>query len=241
MGTIPAESILSRVDTTLFDETRARWTQGELLQYLSDGQRMTVQLRPESNPKNRVMPFIAGTRQTLPDGTTSGIGADMDPLLAGFQLLDIVCNMGANGQTPGGAIRMVGRSVLDRIDPNWHMTRPATPTPVRNFTYDTKDRYHFYIYPLQNMGGPERSAEIIYSAVPAEISDVATPIEIDDIYEPNLYHFVMYRALIKDAPGEDSNPTLAQEHYRLFATPLLGKGQVDALLFPLQQMEREGR
>ena len=112
---------------------------------------------------------------------------------------------------------------------------------MRNFTYDTKDRYHFYIYPLQMTGGPDMPAEIIYSAVPAEISDAATTIEVDDIYEPNLYHFMMYRALIKDAPAEDFRPDLAQEHYRLFATPLLGKAQVDALLFPLQQMEREGR
>ena len=227
MGTIPAENILSRVDISLFDETRARWTQGELLQYLSDGQRMTVQLRPEANPKNEVMQLIAGTRQTIP--------------AFGFQLLDVVRNMGISADTPGKTIRMVGRSILDRTDPDWHSSAAiqAANSEVRNFTYDTKDRYHFYVYPAQP--AQPGSVELIYSAAPAEIVAAATLIEIDDIYEPNLYHFMMYRALIKDAPAEDFRPDLAQEHYRLFATPLLGKAQVDALLFPLQQMEREGR
>ena len=230
MATIVAENILSRVDTTLFDETRARWTQLELLQYLSDGQRMTVQLRPEANPKNEVVQLIAGTRQGIP--------------AAGFQLLDgHRAEHGDQHDHPweGGPPSRTQYSRPHRPGLAWWAGSTISPADaeVRNFTYDTKDRYHFYVYPAQPAA--VGSVELIYSAAPAEISDAATVIEIDDIYEPNLYHFMMYRALIKDAPAEDFRPDLAQEHYRLFATPLLGKAQVDALLFPLQQMEREGR
>ena len=125
MGVITAESILSRVDTTLFDETRVRWSEAELLQYLSDAQRMTVQIRPESNPKNRVMAFEPGTRQTLPVGTTNGIGMNTAPLLAGFQLLDIVCNMGANGRIARRRHSHGGEERARSFDPNWHMTRPG--------------------------------------------------------------------------------------------------------------------
>ena len=216
MGIITAESILNRVDTSLFDETRARWTETELLEYLSDAQRMTVQLVPEAFPKNMTVPLVSGSKQGIPGD--------------GFQLLDVIRNI------PGQAIRRVGRSVLDRTDPEWHAALPGS-VGVRNWTYDTADRYHFYVYPQQTSG----SIEIIYSAAPGEISSVGDTIDVDDIYEPNLYHFMMYRALIKDAPAEDFKPELAEAHYRLFATPLLGKVQVEALLHPLQQMEREGR
>ena len=221
MGTIPASSILDRVGESLFDATRVQWPEAEVLKYLSDGQRMVVQLRPEANPKNISVVLDEGSKQDIPAG--------------GFQLLDVVRNL-----TPTtGVIRPVGRSVLDRIDPDWHVA-PAAAVAVRNYVYDTKDRYHFYVYPARTATG--HTVEIIYSAAPAEILLAASLIEIDDIYEPNLYHFCMYRALIKDIATEaKGSPMQAQEHYRLFATPLLGKAAIDQLLFPLQQMERETR
>ena len=43
-GTLQGQHILSRVQNILQDNTNVRWTEGELLDYLNDGQREIVNI-----------------------------------------------------------------------------------------------------------------------------------------------------------------------------------------------------
>ena len=230
MGTILAQAIVTRVERALFDLTNERWSEAELLEYLSDGQRQIVVLRPEANPKNMSRQLVAGTRQTIPE--------------RGYQLLDIICNMGTDGNTQGRAVRMCAKAPLDAFLPMWHASRVGTEdktsTTVENFVYDTKDRYHFYVYPPQpsNVQG---SVLLVYAETPADITSLTATIDLDDAYEPNLFHYCMYRALTKDQPGEDHDSSLADSQFRLFALSLAEEATIEKLLFPRQQEDREDR
>ena len=171
MPTITAQEIIDRATETLYDETNVRWTEGELLNHLSDAQRAAVLHLPEINPIGTIIRCSSGTRQSIP--------AD------GFKLIDIVRNMGTsagwqandpyNGTTPGRAIRSIDRSSLDQSTPTWHAIGADQATPVKNFMYDTRDRRAFYLFPSQPMSvGNQQLIEIIYSAPPPRSRPSAT-------------------------------------------------------------------
>ncbi|MDO8310527.1 MAG: hypothetical protein Q7T25_01160, partial [Sideroxyarcus sp.] len=111
--TISIASLLLRAGDLLQDVTNIRWTQDELLRWLNDGQRAIVLERPEATAVNTSVLLVAGTKQTLP--------------ALGLRLLDLPRNMGVGGSTPGRAIRLVQREVLDAQLPDWHSMTASVP------------------------------------------------------------------------------------------------------------------
>ena len=222
MGLIAAGTVVDRVHSTLFDATGERWSESDILEYLSDAQRQIVVLRPEANACRHVLALAAGTEQTLP--------ADS------YKLLDVVRNMGADPHTaPGRSVRMCSRVSLDSCDPDWHQAPAAQE--VQSYTYDTKDPNRFFVYPPQP-GTGRGALDIAYAKVPAELPSRTAVIEVSDVYAPNLYHYAMYRALTKDQPGEEANAAAAENSFRLFAVSFAAENAIDALLYPNQQERR---
>ena len=172
-----------------------------------------------------------GTRQLIPEN--------------GFKLLDVVRNMGTpvswvetapyTGTVPGYAIRSVDRSTLDHTDPEWH--RPALlTTEVLHYSYDTRDRRGFYVYPAQPEAQATRQlVEIIYAASPNELTNLADVIGLDDVYQPALLSYILHRAYAKDIPVEGMNAgQRAAAYFQQFMVTLMGQPQDDARLHPLQ-------
>ena len=109
-----------------------------------------------------------------------------------------------NGTTPGRAIRGCDRSVIDQSTPEWHSVGPDQATPTLNFMYDTRDRRAFYVFPSQPASAANQQLiEVIYSAPPAEISDVGDVIGLDDVYQPALLSYVLHRALCQGPAQRD--------------------------------------
>lgn len=202
-----AQQIIDRVRGILIDPDGTRWTNTELFRYMSDGCRAIVALKPSSNPLRNVMTLTAGTRQTLP--------ADA------FMLLNVTRNLGVNGTTPGRAIRIVSREILDGINPSWH-TETAAAT-VTNYMFDPMEQTAFYVYPPNTGTG---TAEVIYAATPAEITLIGQNITLQDVYIVPLTDYVLARAHMKD--GDFSGgPQVAQGYMQSFAQFLGATTQVE--------------
>lgn len=179
--TVLASEIITRVREILADEADVqRWTDAELLRHLSDGQRTIASMFPDAATKVASMQLAEGTRQTIP--------AD------GERLLSVYRNMGTDGLTPGRAIRLVKRELLDDQNPMWHADSKVTV--VYNYTFDPADEEAFFVYPPSNGNG---YVEINYCYNPPEVDALTDEIEVSDIYQTPLVDFVLYKAMQKDS------------------------------------------
>ena len=206
MATITVSSVVSRVATLLQDSTNIRWPQAELLDYLNDGQREIVLYKPNAFVKNSSVKLITGTKQTIP--------AD------GVQLIDVVRNLGTSGTTPGKAVRITMREILDAQLPDWHTITGTAE--VRHYMYSPLDPKTYYVYPPQPAAN-QGYVELIYGAAPTDATLVGT-ITIDDIYQTVLVDYMMYRAYSKDSEyAADANR--AQAHQAAYIASLIGKAR----------------
>lgn len=216
MGTVTAQTIIDKASVQLIDLTNIRWTRSELLAWLNDGMRQIVLIQPSASSTTVSKKLDAGTRQTLPTG--------------GWLLLQMYRNMGTSGTTPGRAIRIVSRELLDNFNPNWHTATAAAE--VRNYIYDTQDQTAFYVYPPST---GTQYVELNYSAQPTNLTSESEVIPLFDIYQSSLVDYILYRACSKDAeyaPGLQ----LAQGYLATFVAAVGGKAQTEASNDPVQAL-----
>jgi hypothetical protein len=178
--TIVATTIINRVAAQLLDINNVRWSRESLLDWLSTGQRMIVMIQPSATNTIEVVQLAAGSRQIIPSN--------------GWMLLDILRNMGASGTTPGRAIRLISRRLLDNFNPDWHSDTQSDP--VYNYLFDPQDQMAFFVYPPST---GNNKIEINYSALPIPLASESQNIFVPDAYEEALNHYVMFRALSKNA------------------------------------------
>jgi hypothetical protein len=211
MGTITAQTIVNNAALQLTDVSGVRWTSAELLGWLNDGLRQIVTIQPNATSKISNVQLVAGTRQSIPSD--------------GWMLLRVHRNMGSNGSTPGRAIRVISREVMDSFNPYWH-TDTAT-TEVKNFIYDIEDQMAFYVYPPQ-IGG--QYIELNYSQQPTNLT-LSQVIPIFDVFASALLDYIMYRACSKDAeyaPGLQ----LAQLYLSTFTAAIAVKDKSEKEVAP---------
>ena len=198
-----AQTILDKVAKELHDINGLKWTRAELLAWLNDGLRQVVLFQPTATNTVAAVKLSAGTRQVLPAG--------------GWLLLNVVRNMGTDGRTPGRAIRIVSRELLNGFNPDWH-TDTAT-SAVRNFIYDLADQTNFFVYPPNDGTG---YVEINYSNQPADLTSESQTIPMFDVYQGALMDYIMYRTCLKNveyAPGAQ----LAAGYLATFMAAVQGK------------------
>lgn len=213
-----ASAVLSKAAIILQDVTNVRWAISELLGWLNDGQQEIVLLLPEACTKTQTVVLSPGTRQALP---TDGI-----------RLIAITRNMGNAGNTPGRAVRVIDRAVLDAQLPNWH-TDSASQTTM-HYAFDSRNPKSFYVYPPQP--SPAGHVEMVYSFSPTAVANT-DPITLDDIYVNALLDFILYRAYLKDAEYTQ-NAQRAQIHYETFLKSLGMKEPSDQSVEPVMGSSR---
>lgn len=180
MGTITAGAIITKARDILQDTSAVRWTDNEALRWLSEGQRYITLHRPDASSTIGNIQLVGGTRQTLP--------------ASALRLLDIVRNMGASGSSPGAPIRMIDRDILDAQVSDWHSQ--TAQSVIKHYVYDERSPKTFYVFPPATAG---IWVEAVWSTAPAELTSTSSAIAIDDIYEPVLLDYLLYRAWSKDA------------------------------------------
>ena len=196
----PSE-IFARADDVLQDTSFVRWPQAERLRYLNDGRREMAVIRPDVYAAIEVATLAAGTKQTLPAGRS--------------KLFDAVRNINADN-SPGSAVRLVEREVLDAFRPGWH-AEPSGPTI--HYTYDERTPKIFHVYPQAAAG---QKLELSVSVDPDDllIGGIGTDqLTQEGVLAPLLAHYVIHRAYLKDAEFA-GNAALSQQHYQLFLNGL---------------------
>ncbi|MBL3825164.1 MULTISPECIES: phage adaptor protein [unclassified Marinobacter] len=216
-----AGEICSRASKTLFDETRVRWKEAELLEYLSDAQKEAVLLKPTAFTKNEAAKLQPGTVQSLPAG--------------GVALVDIGGNMGPNGQTPGRGVTQIDRTVLESVRPDWR-TETASVT-AKHYLYDDRDPTRFEIYPPQP--DPAGYVQISYGAEPPEVTAVGDELSLSAIYDTALYYLVLARAFTKSSGTQDFNKAIGFQ--RIAHELITGRKLTKQELHPEQMQERSKR
>jgi hypothetical protein len=158
MGTITGQYLITSAQLTLKDANAIRWTRAELLGYLNDGQRELVTIKPEACTINTAIKLAAGlTKQSIPD--------------AAIALLDVTRNMGSDGATPGRAISITSKSMLDAVVPTWSSASNSEGY-ITHFTYDPRNPKVFYVY--KKAPTADLYVEVIYSSVPAAAASLSS-------------------------------------------------------------------
>lgn len=181
-------------------EKRWDWTGGDsdsvgLLDFLNAAVRAVVLLRPDATARTKTVCLSAGARQTLP--------ADA------LTLLELVRNMGRDGNTAGSAIPITAADVIIAMS-----SFAPCGTVVQQYAYDrmTSPRI-FWVYPSVS-DTEELWVEMTYSAIPQEVTDPEDPLPVSDTFSQALVHHML--AAILGGDNEASSSAKAQYHVSLW-------------------------
>lgn len=173
-----ASDIISQVRQQLMDMgTVQRWTDTELLGWLSDAQRAVVAVYPAAAPRDASVRLQAGTQQPI------------DPTW--HSILHITRNCDASGN-PGRSVRLTTREQLDQFNPDWHI---ATATSVVTNVAVDKDDTVFYVYPPNDGTG---YLEVVYALIPGQLA-LTDAIAVKDSWRAALFNYTMGMAHLKDS------------------------------------------
>lgn len=234
MGTIYASAIFTEVDGILLDTDKVRWTDAEKLRYLNAGQRQAVILKPDAYTVSTVYKLGAGTKQSVPDGTSAFQTPAGSTIPECIQFLRLIRNMGTTGLVAGAAITPIGMDFLDAYNPTWHAD--SASATVKNYIYNEEDPDHFYVSPPQPSSS-QGYVEAVFSASPADVVAAAGPsydvaITISDVYKDILVNYILFRCYAKDAAFSPYNASRAVEYWNLFVLGLERKDLVSKTMGP---------
>jgi hypothetical protein len=239
-ATILVREALRRASYLLGDLSPAqfqRHRESECVDFLNDGALAIVKYLPIAGSRVDAIKLKPGTLQSIEtiaaadckpgDGTTPAV-----PIL-GISLLRVSRNMGANGTTPGRAIRIVDQKTLDAVDADWHSASKAA-TAVANFVADPSTPRYFYVTPPAH-ASTAVWVELAYTAQPLRVPNTGAPgseiylaggastatIPLPDEYIDDLVNYVVARASMVESEWADSSK--AQTFAGMFLASLNGK------------------
>jgi len=143
----------------------------------------------------------------------------------GLGLIDVPRNMGADGISPGRAVRVVDKDDLDTASDLWHQT---IGTEVRQFTFNPQTPRVFFVQPGVPVGATKVWVHTVYAAKPdaipntgskgAEIYSLSgsntTLLSIQDSNVDDMLMYVIARANMR--PGSASSADMAAKATAMF-------------------------
>jgi hypothetical protein len=181
--------VIGRAVVLLGDESSVRWKRVELQNYLNDGYKAILHLRPDANALTAVVTLVAGIYQA--------------PTLTGLiRILDVQRNVAATSTKE--AVSAMDKKVLDSMVPGWPMSTGSVN--VSHWMPDAMTPTKFLVYPPATALS---QVDVLYSAIPTPHAlsesqlDPAgadtTVININDSFVPALVDYILYRAHSKDS------------------------------------------
>jgi hypothetical protein len=192
---ILASDLIYRAGILLQDETHIRWTTTELIAWINEGVGALIRLKPAAGAKRVLFGLASGAMQTLDEYVV--------------QLIDVVHNMAADKVTPGRAIRLTDRQLIDSANPDWHTMKKATV--IKHFMYDDRTPAIFYVYPPSM---PNVLIEAVMAIMPAPIDNELDKIQLSLEYADSVLNYMLYRAFAKD--NEYANAAMSTGYYQAF-------------------------
>lgn len=201
------------------------WPEHELVQWMNDAQAAITKFLPSACSRVDAIKLKPGTRQSidkiLAADCKPGDGSTPTLPVYGKQLIDgVMRNMGADGATPGTAIRLVDRSIKDGQSLNWHTVVGAGS--VSSLIYNPETPKVFYVSP-----GVSASVvtwiELAYTAQPLQIDNSGTvgseryqnsgsatdTLTIDDQFLDDIVNYTVARAHMKISKYGDPSKAIA--------------------------------
>ena len=215
---VAVNDIVDKAEIILQDTTNTRWPAAELIGWLNDAQLQIVLEKPEASVTNESVALVLGTKQALPS--------------TGITLIDVVRNMGTTGTTPGNAMRIIDRKILDAQVPDWHSAANNAAVHT-HFIFDDRDPTNYYVHPGSDA---TNQIEIVYSSAPVTAA-ADGDITIPDVFANAILDYILYRAYSKDADYA-ANAQRAVGHLQAFGMSL-GKQQVgEGLIDPNRDLKK---
>lgn len=200
-------------------ESRWPWEGGDdgrigLLDFLNAALRAVSMQRPDITAVTEPIRLEPGMRQSLPRRRPHEASRDAT------MLIELVRNLGRDGETPGPAIVSASPAVLLA----WADPGRVSET-VENYAYDRlTNKAVYYVYPGVP-GNVDVWVEATYSAPPAVIVSPDQDMGVPDDYAEALKHHVL--ASILSGDNESSNTGKAAYHMQMYGSLLGVKTQVD--------------
>lgn len=233
---------LYSVATTLQDNAPQwrRWPEQELVVYLNYAQRAIAKYLPQAGTRTDAIQLSAGTKQDLTKVVFTKIKPGDGSVAAdayGIAFLGLTRNMGADGLTPGRAIRdPVDRYVQDTANPDWHSATPGAA--VREVMFDKASPLVFYVSPPVQ-SSPAVWCEMQWMAEPNRVPAGGPPagefysfggastavLGIRDMFIEDAHNYVVAMALLKGSKNVQNLPK-SQAHASLFVNSLNAQAAV---------------
>jgi hypothetical protein len=208
MPTITAEDCIGKAALILKDEGFDRYTGDELLGWFNDGQREVVTYKPDAYVVTNPLKLAEGTLQEIPGTAVS--------------LIEVVRNMGSDGETPGDHIRLIDKRFLNAQRPSWASDSPSAT--VRFYMYDDRVPRRFEVYPPQPAAN-QGYVLVSCAETPPDLGKDAedTTMLVDDIYANAIVHYIVAKAV----SGEPEHTSLAAAHMSMFLQAMGVKEEVE--------------
>lgn len=205
-----------------------RHKQDAMVHALNDAQRVIAKFLPSSCSRVDAIKLVPGTKQSIefvpaasikPGDGTAAVDRRGNRLLA-----SPIRNMGADGETPGRAVRAVERVVLDQSDPNWHTSKAKVVTQI---VYDPQFPKVFYVCPGVT-DAADVWIEIPWLPDPIEIplagnyavgGGSTLKLSVDDKFKDDAVNYVIARLHMIDSEVEGS-AVLAAGYSQLFVSSI---------------------
>jgi hypothetical protein len=216
-----ASEVITPVRDLLLDlsSTGYRWTDAELLRYLTLGQREICGPFPDANTKSAVI--TPGASDVRIDLETKLTASGTKPIA----LTRVEGGMDEVGGVEGYSINVIEKHVMDSLNPSWmnyvpvaanYLNKALNRRYYQAVVLDPKDGLAFWLYPRAN---PDFRVVVSYTAVPADVTTTGSTLDLPDQYVPALIDYVVYRALAKDSVYTGA-PNKSREYLQDFMTKL---------------------
>lgn len=212
-----AEDVLSLVRDELNDDDKIRWTDADLLIYLSSAQRVLAIIRPDAAVSvESVLLTVNESKQEIPSN--------------GLRFIKLVRNMGTDGKTPGLPFRKIDIDMMNAMPSGDFYT--VDHTGINEYAFDERIPRVFYV-PLTTT---VVYVDMAYSVAPQPIKDPQDAIAYPDSYAEPLMEWMKHLAFAVDISSRSSY-TRSVNHGRMFFNLLDVKLRADLMVTPRENRE----
>lgn len=190
------QDIINIVREQTRDITGVTWADADIMQYINEGVKNTIQRAPQANSKKEDVPVVAGVDQALPDEAVF--------------LINIISN------ASGGTVYRADVQAKDTFSPNWKNDRAKT-YPIEWMTRSEPTKFMLWP-PLK----ADSTVLAEYSFYPLDVSDPADLISVTNEYLEPVRLWALYRTFSRDAedtPSVQRAEVYKQQFEQFFAGP----------------------
>jgi hypothetical protein len=199
-----------------------RYPEADMLGFFNDGALAIATFVPTATSTALAVKLRAGARQFLEQVANGDWlrvdGASAAGALRCMQLLEVVRNLGPNGLTPGRAIALVDRDVLD-LTADWPMAANAARR-VSGYTFNPLMPTSFMVSPPVPSTGAAMWVEVVATVEPPKLTVTtpgefgvgggnATVIPVPNEWAETLTNYIVARALLVQNEWVDASKAAA--------------------------------